>query len=376
MKNNSAIIIYNKFYEIKKTTTEFKNIINIHKYNNSNIIICLKDNIYYYSLNSYNIQKDIKDYEELKNKNLNCLYLFKINNGYYIICCKNETIFYLNLFSRIKQSSINYIDLKSIKSGILINKDYAALKVCTISSNKENENGIYFYLIKKNIIMNKRITNMNYSYIYSTNGLAIMPGKKKETDNKALLCACKKYCKNQKNGILLVNIEIKNNKFNNDINLNHHFYETGHFEVYCFCPILRVEPEKILDNNNIKFIDTDYFLVGGFDLYKYKGIIKLYKVIYGERFFNNKIEYIQDIVLEKSIIENKNEKENEKNIFEGFRGPITSITQVKSSNYKKLLITCWDGKIYLLSFPNINYYLKYDTLVRSNNTFQNFFNHK
>ena len=56
-----------------------------------------------------------------------------------------------------------------------------------------------------------------------------------------MLCACKQYLKNQKNGILVVNIEIEKN--NKDINFNHIFYETGNFEVYCFCPILKIEKE-------------------------------------------------------------------------------------------------------------------------------------
>ena len=33
-----------------------------------------------------------------------------------------------------------------------------------------------------------------------------MTKKEIDTDNKILLCACKKYLKNKKNGILLVNI--------------------------------------------------------------------------------------------------------------------------------------------------------------------------
>ena len=46
----------------------------------------------------------------------------------------------------------------------------------------------------------------------------------------------------------------------------------------------------------------DIFFVGGFDLDKNKGLIKLYKVIYNDEIEKIEIEYIQDI-----IVGNKNE---------------------------------------------------------------------
>ena len=53
---------------------------------------------------------------------------------------------------------------------------------------------------------------------------------------KVLLCACKKYIKNQKNGILLVNINEKDSS-QNEAKISYIFYNTKNFEVYCFCPI-------------------------------------------------------------------------------------------------------------------------------------------
>ena len=339
----------------KSLKPKIKNMANINKEETGPIIIiCFKNFINYFDLNQFEEKNITKKYESLEK--LNIINLFKIDCEEYLICCENKVILFSNLFNDIKDSHVYYIDLKYVKSGILINKDYVALKVCNISSNKEN--GIYFYYIKKNEIINKNIKNKEYSFIYSTNGLVIMPKKEIDTDNKILLCACKKYLKNQKNGILLVNIEIKNN----NIDFDHYFYETGKFEVYCFCPILIGEKEKFLDNSNIK--DTNYFLVGGFDLNKNKGIIKLYKVIYGKKYYDNRIEYIQDIILDNSIIENEK--------FVGFRAPITCIIQV-SSNYKDFLITCWDGNIYLLSSLDISYYLNYDKLIQNNTSIKKFF---
>ena len=45
----------------------------------------------------------------------------------------------------------------------------------------------------------------------------------------------------------------------------------------------------------------------------------------------------------------------EGNSFDGFHGPITSIIQ--SSRTGNILATCYDGKVYLLTPPNIEYYL-------------------
>ena len=159
-----------------------------------------------------------------------------------------------------------------------------------------------------------------------------------ERNNKILLCACKKYTESQKNGILLVKIPI--NFINN---ITKAFYDTGKFEVYCFCQIF-----KCKDSNNNYNIGTDFFLVGGFDPIKNQGIIKLYRINYNKENFDlTKIEYLQDIEIEK---ENKKQIDNS-NKFKGFVGPITSIIQSKSAG--NILITCFDGNVYLFTIPYI-----------------------
>ena len=170
-----------------------------------------------------------------------------------------------------------------------------------------------------------------------------MPREEVKAKNKILLCACKKYFDDQKNGIYLANLQLKNKK-----GINNPFYDTGNFEVFCFCPILNINPDNnILETENEKkIIDTEYFFVGGFNVDKREGEIKLFKVIFDEKHNDNKIEFVQDIEFER----NKD--------FVGFEGAISCIIQTKKENNGCILVTCYSGKIYLLTQPNLDYYLK------------------
>ena len=144
-----------------------------------------------------------------------------------------------------------------------------------------------------------------YSFIFSSNGITVLPKEntKNEYKNKLILFACKKYLKKQKNGILVINISnIYSNNYSqifvndNNINMNYYFYNTGDFEVYCFCPISLTE-NKVVENERA-VNDSGYFLIGGFDLKRHKGGIKLFKVNYGIQYYETKIEFIEDIILE------------------------------------------------------------------------------
>ena len=106
------------------------------------------------------------------------------------------------------------------------------------------------------------------------------------------------HLKCQKNGILLINVKITEKE-----TIKYYFYDTGNFEANCFCQIFILDKtnNKILDGNKIT-IATYYFLVGGFESKKCKGIIKLYKIINNENFLETKIEFIQDIKIEKNEI--------------------------------------------------------------------------
>ena len=54
-------------------------------------------------------------------------------------------------------------------------------------------------------------------------------------------------------------------------------------------------------DDKYNYIDTDYFLVGGFDSEKGIGCIKLYKIIFDNEKYENKIEFV--LFLKVSMIE-------------------------------------------------------------------------
>ena len=160
----------------------------------------------------------------------------------------------------------------------------------------------------------------------------------KDDSDKILLCACKKYIKGQKNGILLIN-NLKNIDKADKI-----FYNTNNFEVHCFCPILIIEDNLILSKLS-QYKKTNYFFVGGFDKNRNKGSIKLYKIKKEQKLEIEEIYEIEEII----DINNKNIKD-----FKGFKGPISSIIQ--SSYNGNIIITCWDGNVYLFSKPNLSFF--------------------
>ncbi len=89
---------------------------------------------------------------------------------------------------------------------------------------------------------------------------------------------------------------------------------------------------------NITINKSNVFLVGGFDREKGEGIIKMYKIFTDET-NNTSIEYEQDIIIEDLRFDN----------------PISCITQSKITG--NILITSWDGNVYLFKPPNIHFFL-------------------
>ena len=335
LKNNS-IFIYNQFCE------KFFEIYNI------------KDMCY----NVYEINS-----EENKNKKIiqlfacinKVFYIFKIENGelYYkgfkvdniqmlVELTENECLFLgdkgaiinNSFFKNNKNTSWSiHISTLSFRASIKINQNYAAFITNNWKNNKERK--LLFYNISTKEFF-KEITD--YSFNLSSNGLCVMPrGEKGEFNYHVLLCACKKYLPNQKNGILLVNI--------NNLDEKEYFYDTEEYEVYCLCPLLIVnnsnkKEEDITNKENIKILDTDYFLAGGFDNEKRKGMINLYKIEKEQKDIT--IKFIQEIIIENN------------NNFEYFEREISCITQSKITG--NILVTSWDGKVYLFSPPNIEFF--------------------
>ena len=305
---------------------------------------------------------DKKTFSIIPKLEINSLFSLKIGEDF-LVCCQNKVVKYSsnllqkNLFSQEKVLIDNYTSKGAIKINnfVLLKSN----KICSMG----NDN-LFIYNIITSEIITCNIKD-EYSFVYSQNGLTILSMEIKIKKNKKviiekkniLLCACKKYTKNQKNGILLLTGFEENTQY---FDIKTYFFDTGNFEVYCFCPILKFD-SNIIKQNNIT--NTNYFLVGGFEKVKNKGIIKLFKIIYRNENFNNRIEFIQNI----EIIDNY---ESNKFIFKIFKKPISCITQ--SSSNKNLLITCWDGNVYLLETLNIENYLKFDKLSEKNVSINNF----
>ena len=329
--------IYNIFYLPK--SNDFKKM----------AICCTKNSIISFQID--NKKENIIRKEAEKNN-----FILYSNNE--IFCCKENGLkSYTDIESKIIKSSdkeINFFKNKLIKSGIKVNNTII-FKSNKIVSNGEDK--LFFLDINSNQIFTTNI-NKEYSFIYFANGLTLIPKKEKMPKNRILLCACKKYLRFQKNGILLLNFK-DDNYIDNLSSPIDPFYCTNNFEVFCFCPISIPKNVQILNKKSEKY-DTDYFYAGGFDLIKQRGIIKLYKVIYGDD--QIKIEFINDIILY-----------DEKKKVKTFRMAISCITQ--SSIDGKILVSCWDGNIYLFDSPDINYYINYDKQVDTKITFNDFFSY-
>ena len=296
------------------------------------LIICAKGETPLLIINTEKNEYKIKN----NKSNVSTTFCLEIKKNSYLALRENEVYVISDLFNKIIASNRNKLFDGTYKGAIKLSKNIFALSSNKILKNGENK--LKFYNSNSKRIV-KEING--YSFIASSNGLVLMPKEESET-SKILLCACKKYQSNQKNGILLVNANIEKM-----IEINNPFYNTGNFEVHCFCP-LSVKPKRnyIKIFNDDEIIETDYFLVGGYDKSKGRGKIKLYKLIRNNNIKDTKIQFIQDIDVKKT------------KQFNGFKDPINCITQSRQD--LKILISCMDGNIYLLSSPNIDIFTKYE----------------
>ena len=261
--------------------------------------------------------------------------LFKLNDKY-IICGENGLYLAPDNFRSLGGSQIYNIDKKAYRGGIKINDNILAITSNRILPNGENKLR-FFDGSTKNFL--DKIEVGNYSFTLSENNCALMGIPKREKE-KLLLVACKKYLKDDKNGILLLKLQFYNDE------KKEKFYDTKNFEVYCFCPIFKIELKSLftkIEKNQIN--ETEYFLVGGFDIDKNEGLIKLYKVIYDDNIENIEIEYVLDIIVKKKIGKDKSGS------FKGFKGHISCMIQ---SSIGEILLTCYDGNVYQFSEPNFS----------------------
>ena len=317
----------------------------------------------------------------------NCLVINENDAQKLIFSGKNGSICYIK--SSTDNAIINkftIIEKRYYRGLVNIDDNLIALTSNEVLLNGEDK--LVIFNLKKKIVEKEIIRdsdNFNYSFIASSNGLAIITLEEKK--EIYLMCACKKYSERHKNGILLVNIK---NEYNSS------FFDTEGFEVYCFCQIKKKLNKAIIQNINEQkeqAEETEFFLVGGFDKDVREGKIKLFKLVDDE---NNKkkIKFLQDIVFDTNnnipdkeensgpitTPDNKKEEANvdatvmnlskfddnqikdnkPKEKFYGFKGAISCIIQSKVD--WKILASSYDGKIYLFSKPKLDLYKNEETI--------------
>ena len=287
------------------------------------IVIFFTDKYYTYqfrSLDNYEIKL------EKKKKGFSYFCLTNLDKGnIYVLCGYKGAKISKDLHNKIEEDyRIEEIYENSICGGMLIDN----LLILMTNNMISNINQLYFFNIETE---EKHYISIRdeFTFNLSQNNLAYT--KLEDCKEKGiLLCACKKYIKNQKNGILLIYFNSGNN-FDKISEIEKKFYRTGSFEVYCFCFISIYEQEvkdEILNKNFIKK-ESNYFFVGGFEVGKSKGVIKLYKLIYNNTKKQIEIECIDNDIFYKNLI----------------KKPISCIIQRKNS--LDILATSWDGEIYL-----------------------------
>ena len=302
---------------------------------NLKIVLCSNK---YFFLTNINLKEKKTETKKLDIGKIFGFSSIEIKNNNYLITGKNCTSYIIDLFTNANPQENVYIDGESYFNSIRINERSIALVSNSVYPGAQDV--LKFFNLKKKKYYQRIIGG--YSFILSPNGLELMPKLNKDNKFRILLCACKKYKKEQKNGILLVNAQM-----DETMDIEHPFYDTDNFEVYCFCPILSDgEEQKEKNSGNKKLIDTNYFLVGGFDTELREGKILLYKINYGERAYNTTIEFKQEIIFK------------DRDDIDTFNGPINCLRQSKKTG--NIAASCFDGNIYLLTPPNINYYIEED----------------
>ncbi len=291
-KNDKLIDKYHyKIYQNKLIKSfEFKN---IKKIRNGDYLNWEEEKNYINSYDKFFNEIKSNNIEEIKEPILNILespynedpnedeFFDELTKKY--IQFLHDDLEYMDLF---QNKVIN--NLYKHKNLLKIGEDYIIL----ISKKKTNdEDELLFYNINKKKII-KKINK--YSFANTQNNFSLI--KKKDQNKINFFCACNKSNLNQRNGILLLDsINIKQE-------IPQNFYNTEHFEPYCFCPLLIKDNNLFINEKDNCMYEKVYFLVGGFDLEESQGKIKIYKIVYSNKLRSNKIKYYKNIIFE----DNKN----------------------------------------------------------------------
>lgn len=270
-------------------------------------------------LNLNDIKNDFGGNINLPKKKYNYIYMIERKNGNQIFCTNNgvyETENILNTQRKMQEIILSEQYLECIS----LNDELICLK-----SNKQISNGkdrlTFFNLNTKNIV--NQIDG--YSFTLYSNRLILVPLDEKG-EKQILIASCTKYSKSQKNGILVINIDIKNKQ---KMETKTEFLETEFFSINCICNL----NDKKKDNDKKDI----YFLAGGVDSEYSKGMVKLYKIYEEEG--KTCIEFLQEVLSEET-----------------FEGTISYIHQLKNG---KIIISAGNGEI-LFSSPNLNGYKEDD----------------
>jgi hypothetical protein len=247
--------------------------------------------------------------------NMKTLFCGKVNNNDCILGGINCAMKIIDLFNFNKEDKKSYKLINfSIRTGLIINDKYIAL-----ISNELIPNGANLLAIcNMKEIKNKHLIS-DYSFNLSENSLSLI---KFEDGKNFLICACKKYKSNQTNGIFILDVDSIESE-----NIKYKYYKTNNFISYCFCQIY----------------STIFLFIGGYNVDKRQGEIRLYKII-NENI--NELIFIQSVEIFDDDFNNYN----------GIDMPINNIIQTKDSG--KIIITTLDGYIFLFNKPNLDYYNK------------------
>ena len=307
----------------------------------------------------------IKDNElHIQNKRLNLKnslnkYSFSTKEDETILCGNNSITQYKGYIKDIQKENNDIYVLNSLPAtcGKKITKNIIA-----VVSNKVYKNGQDILKIINTNNKNE-LKQIEYSFNTNPNSLLIIDtnikiksssnsnsegGNKKKKRNKnknksnvhnngtenakLLLCACTKYSEEQKNGIFIMCPNINAKRIQDE------FYDTGDFEVFCFCHLINAKEEKGKnDENGENYSDKHFLLVGGYDDNLNKGLVKIFEIIYD---INDKIE-LTKLKFRRNAYNLSNSKQ-----------PINCIIQ--SSKTGEIIVTSWDGSVKLFKKPNLD----------------------
>ena len=272
-------------------------------------------------------KKTIKQKDSIKLNGLTLKSCLNLDNKNQIIFCQEGAYHYQNLFDDLQLMDKKKISNDNCIGGIKLVQNLIVFTSHIDRHRINDTDKISFYNPTTKEIV-KEIEGYYINNIKNDFGLGILtPSEDNINDDKILLCACKNN--ESKNGILLININ-KIEKYNGEKDEKIiKFIETGKFEPYTFCQL------KMIND-----IQTDYFLVGGYNEEKIKGEVKLYKNILSQDSNELDIKFITTLELK-----NNNSEFNE-------NGIINYIIQCK---VKKNIIICSDKNMHIFSEPDFGF---------------------